>query len=106
MSKYQRAATVDVSNLWAVNIGASIKPMEKLKLTGDIWYASHVEDDFTTDEKKLGIEVDLKADYQLVEGLNLTVVGAYLFADDATATTDQGNEDDPYELGAQLSLSF
>jgi hypothetical protein len=99
-------STVDVSNLWAFNIGASMSPIEKLKLTGDIWYASHVEDSLVTDEKKLGVEVDLKADYQLVEGLNLTVVGAYLFADDATAVNDQGNEDDPYELGAQLSLSF
>jgi hypothetical protein len=99
-------STVDISNLWAANIGASIKPMEKLKLTGDIWYAAHVEDDAITDEKKLGIEIDLKADYQLIEGLNLTVVGAYLFADDATAVDNQGNEDDPYEIGAQLSLSF
>jgi hypothetical protein len=98
-------STVDVSNLWAANIGASIKPIEKLTLTGDIWYAALVEDD-AFGEKDLGIEVDLKADYQLVEGLNLTVVGAYLFADDATATTAAGNEDDPYEIGAQLSLSF
>jgi len=94
-----------ISNIWAINIGASISPIEKLKLTGDIWYASHVEDDFTTDEKKLGTEIDLRADYQLVEGLNLTVVGAYLFADDATSL-DGNNSDDPYELGAQLSLSF
>ena len=96
----------DVSNIWAANIGASIKPTEKLKLTGDIWYASLVEDSITTGEKKLGTEVDLAADYQLVEGLNLRVVGAYLFADDATAATAAGNEDDPYEVGAQLSLSF
>jgi len=98
-------STVDVSNLWAINIGASIKPMEKLKLTGDIWYAAHPEDALATNEKKLGTEVDLKADYQLVEGLNLTLVGAYLFADDATSL-DGDNQDDPYELGAQLSLSF
>jgi hypothetical protein len=91
--------------LWAANIGASISPMEKLKLTGDIWYASLVEDSFVTDEKKLGFEVDLKADYQLIEGLNLTLVGAYLFADDATSL-DGDNDEDPYELGAQLSLSF
>ena len=98
-------STVDVSNLWAANIGASIKPVEKLKLTGDIWYAAHPKNDFTTDEKKLGTEVDLRADYQLVEGLNLTVVGAYLFADDATSL-DGNNDEDPYEVGAQLSLSF
>jgi hypothetical protein len=98
-------STVDVSNLWAVNIGASINPIEKLKLTGDVWYAAHSKNDFTTDEKKLGTEVDLKADYQLIEGLNLTVVGAYLFADDATSL-DGNNQEDPYEVGTQLSLSF
>jgi hypothetical protein len=97
--------TGDVSNLWAVNIGASISPMEKLKLTGDLWYASHVEDDFTTDEKKLGTEVDLMATYQLIEGLNLDLVGAYLFADDGTST-DGNNDDNPYEIGTRLSLSF
>ena len=104
-NQFSAGAGVDVSNLWALNIGASIKPMEKLKLTGDIWYAAHSKNDFTTNEKKLGTEVDLKADYQLVEGLNLTVVGAYLFADDATSL-DGSNNEDPYEVGAQLSLSF
>jgi hypothetical protein len=94
------------SNLWFANIGASIKPMEKLKLTGDLYYAAHVEDDFTTDEKNLGVEVDLVATYQLVEGLNIDLVGAYLFADDATAVDDQGNEDDPWEVGTRLSISF
>jgi hypothetical protein len=100
----------DVSNLWAVNIGATIKPMEKLSLTGDIWYASLVEDNALND-KALGIEVDLKATYQLVEGLNLDVVGAYLFADDATVDAasilaGQSNSDDPWEVGTRLSLSF
>ena len=104
-------STVDISNLWAFNIGATIKPMEKLSLTGDIWYAAHVEDDQVlidnADEKEtnLGIEVDLKATYQLTEGLNLDLVGAYLFADDATST-DGKNDEDPYELGARLSISF
>jgi hypothetical protein len=98
-------STVDISNLWAANIGVSLKPVEKLKLTADIWYAAHVEDDYITDEKNLGTEVDLRADYQLTEGLNLTVIGAYLFADDATSL-DGDNQEDPYEVGAQLSLSF
>ena len=103
--QFSAGAGVDVSNLWAVNLGASINPIEKLKLTGDVWYAAHPEDDATTDEKKLGTEVDLRADYQLIEGLNLTVVGAYLFADDATSLTGD-NQEDPYEIGTQLSLSF
>jgi hypothetical protein len=100
----------DVSNLWAVNIGATIKPMEKLSLTGDLWYASLVEDNIN-DDSELGFEVDLKASYQLTEGLNLDVVGAYLFADDATCdaaclAAGESNDDDPWEVGTQLSLSF
>jgi hypothetical protein len=94
-----------IGNIMAFNIGATIKPMEKLSLTGDIWYAAKVEDDILSDEKDLGIEVDLKASYQLVEGMNLDVIGAYLFADDATSILGE-NEDDPWEVGTQLSLSF
>ena len=97
----------DVSNQWAANIGATIKPMEKLSLTGDIWYSALVEDNQNNDDV-LGIEVDLRADYQLAEGLNMTLVGAYLFADDATVTAANptSNDDDPWEIGTQLSLSF
>jgi len=99
-------STANPSNLWFANIGASIKPMEKLSLTGDIWYAAHPEDDFVTDEKELGLEIDLVATYELVEGLKIDLVGAYLFADDATAVDDNGNSDDPWEVGTRLSLSF
>ena len=97
----------DVSNQWAANIGATIKPMEKLSLTGDIWYSQLAEDD-VNGEDELGFEIDLKATYQLVEGLNLDLVGAYLFADDATAVAGNtsGNDDDPWEIGTRLSLSF
>jgi hypothetical protein len=77
-----------IGNVWFANIGATIKPMEKLSLTGDIWYAALVEENANNDDV-LGVEVDLKASYQLVEGLNLDVIGAYLFADDATTATAQ-----------------
>jgi len=40
-----------------------------------------------------------------VDNLKLEVVGAYLFADDAT-TGGGDNADDPYEIGTRLSLSF
>jgi hypothetical protein len=94
----------DVSNMWAANLGATIKPMEKLSLTGDIWYAQLVEDD-VNGEDQLGFEIDLVATYQLVEGMNLDLVGAYLFAGDAVSA-DGANDEDPYELGWRLSLSF
>jgi len=106
----------DVSNIWAVNIGATLKPIEKLSITGDIWYAQLVEDvvGATTDpatgklsggESDLGTEIDLVATYQLIEGMNLDIVGAYLFAGDAISTSGS-NDDDPYEVGMRLSLSF
>ena len=103
-------STANPSNIWAANLGATIKPMEKLSLTGDIWYASLVEDN-AQDNKKLGIEVDLVATYQLIEGLSIDLVGAYLFADDAT-TAEGGdpagsdNSEDPWEVGTRLQISF
>jgi hypothetical protein len=97
-------ANTAASNLWAGNIGATIQPMEKLSLTGDLWYAGMPEDN-PAGEDELGFEVDLKATYQLIEGLNMDVVGAYLFAEDGVST-DGNNNDDPWEVGTRLSLSF
>ena len=47
-----------ISNVMACNIGVTLKPMDKLKLTADVWYAKLAEDDYTG-EKDLGTEVDL-----------------------------------------------
>ncbi|GBC63815.1 hypothetical protein DENIS_4813 [Desulfonema ishimotonii] len=92
-----------ISNIMAANLGATVKPMDKLSITLDVWYAALVEDN-DAGEDKLGTEVDLKVTYELVEGLNLDVVGAYLFADDGTYAGD--NDADPYEIGTRLSLKF
>jgi len=102
-----------IFNIWAVNLGTSIKPMDKLKVDVDLWYAERQEDlifgvnalGVPIKENKLGTELDVKVTYQLVEGLNLDLVGAYLWAGDATST-DGNNQEDPYEVGARLSLSF
>ena len=95
-----------LTNIYALNLGATIKPFDKLSIRGDVWYAEHVEDDPITDETKLGVEGDLKITYQLVEGLKLELIGAYLWADDATSIDDDGNDEDPYELAFRTSLSF
>jgi hypothetical protein len=94
----------DVSNIWAVNLGASMKPTDKLTLSGDLWYAALVEDD-AFGEDELGFEVDLVATYQLIAGMNIDFVGAYLFAGDATSSVGDNN-DNPYEIGTRLSISF
>jgi hypothetical protein len=95
----------DLSNIWAANIGASIKPFDKLTITGDLWYAEKPKDDPITDEKKLGTEADLVLTYQLVEGMNVDLIGAYLWAGDATST-DGDNDKNPYEIGSRFSISF
>jgi hypothetical protein len=105
-----------IFNLMAFNIGTTYKfDQIPLSLSADLWYAKRDEDvlftpdaarpDLVVGEKDLGTELDLKATYQLVEGLNLDVVGAYLWAGDATSL-DGKNKKDPYEVGARLSLSF
>jgi hypothetical protein len=103
-----------ITNIWAVNLGTTIKPMDKLSATVDLWYAKRAEDIGGIDpatglpwggEDELGTELDVVVTYQLVEGLNLDLVGAYLWAGDAVST-DGNNDKDPYEFGARLSLSF
>jgi hypothetical protein len=89
-----------IENVWFFNIGSGFKPMDKLKLKADLYYASLVEKTVGGDED-LGWEIDLVATYALLDGLNLDLVGAYLFAGDALP-----GDEDPWELGARLSLSF
>jgi hypothetical protein len=102
-----------IQNVMAVNLGTSIKPMDKLKVAVDLWYAKLDEDiifinpvtGLPSGEDELGTELDVVVTYQLVEGLNLDLVGAYLWAGDAVSLNGNNNED-PYEFGARLSLSF
>lgn len=92
-----------IHNILAANFGIGLKPMDKLSIALDVWYAQLAEE--VNDEDYLGTEVDLKITYELVDNLNLDVIGAYLFAGDAT-TMNSPNDADPYEVGARLSLSF
>ncbi|MBN2282492.1 MAG: hypothetical protein JXO48_01240 [Deltaproteobacteria bacterium] len=93
-----------ISDIMAVNLGATAKPMDKLSVTLDLWYATLAEDD-ANGEDDLGTEVDLIVTYNLMENLNLDFVAAYLFAGDAT--TGKAKDDaNPYEIGTRLSLSF
>jgi hypothetical protein len=94
-----------ISNVIACNIGVSYEVNEDLNLTGDVWYAEHAETNALVSEDALGTEVDLRADYKVNDDLNLTVVGAYLFADNAT-TMDAADDADTFEIGLMLSFKF
>ncbi len=101
-----------ISSVAALNLGASIKPMDKLTLKGDIWYAKLADKDST--QNSLGSEIDLVVTYELIEDLKFDIIGAYLFSGDGSSTKlapggqqlKNENGSYPYELGARLSLSF
>ncbi len=101
-----------ISSVAALNLGASIKPMDKLTLKGDIWYAKLADKESA--KNSLGSEIDLVVTYELIEDLKFDIIGAYLFSGDGASTKlapggqqlKNENGSYPYELGARLSLSF
>ena len=95
-----------LSNIMALNFGASHKPVNNVTVKADIWYALLAEpgmDDSTRKKKpdNLGTEIDVTISYEVIDGLNLDVMAAYLITGDAMA-----NEENPVELGTRLSLDF
>ena len=94
-----------VGNLIYVGGGVKFSPMDKLTINPSVWWA-RLDEDNQTGEKDIGTEVDLVISYELVEGLNVDLIGAYLFAGDAFSNYIDENEDDAYEYGMKLSLSF
>jgi len=94
-----------LTNIWAANLGASFQATDTLKLTGDLWYAELVEENELIEDKELGTEANLALDWAVNPDMNLTLVGAYLFAGDAT-TMGAEEEADPWEVGLQLSFRF
>ncbi|TKB23838.1 hypothetical protein FCL47_21090 [Desulfopila sp. IMCC35006] len=92
-----------ISNIVAFNLGVTFKPVDKLTLNLDAWYAMLDEDIVAYNgqlEDSLGTEIDAKVSYELMDNLNADLIFAYLFAGDATGP------EDVMEGGVQLSLSF
>ncbi len=88
-----------ISNIWAANVGVTLKPMDKLTANFDVWYAALAEDNAAGDNE-LGLEFDGRLSYMLLENLKADLVFAYLVAGDALG------DEDVMEGGLQLSLSF
>lgn len=99
-----------ISNRIIGNLGTTFKVLPNLEVAADLWYARTAQDVQLADKtygNKLGTEFDLVVTYGITEDLKLDLIGAYLWADDvvnkAIYTTNAAN---PYEFGAQMSLSF
>lgn len=88
-----------ISNVAAFNAGVTIKPMDKLKIDADVWYAMLAEDNAAGDNE-LGLELDGKITYSIMDNLTAEYVLAYLIAGDATG------EEDVLETGLRVSLKF
>jgi hypothetical protein len=107
------------SNMWALGVGADLKPTDTTTLMFDAYYIGMVEDRTIAGEKEdeIGIEVDAKLVQKIYDNLSLTLVGAYMFAEDgygiyngdpdASATTQAANSgDDAFQIGMGLDFKF
>lgn len=106
--KSQNSPHSDLYNIMAGNIGVTVKPMDKLSVSFDLWHASLAEEitfpgGATADT--LGTEFDIHAKYKIRPHMNIEAVAAYLSAGDATSL-DGKNDKDPYEFGTRFSISF
>ena len=99
-NEYSTSAPGDkISNITALNAGVTIKPMDKLTVSGDVWYAMLAEDN-DEGEDELGLEFDGVVTYELMDNLSADFVLAYLVAGDATG------DEDVFEGGVRVSLKF
>jgi hypothetical protein len=117
------------TNLWTITAGGSYQIAEQTKVSGSYWYfgnPSAVPVAFSGPvsqnaqykmSSSVGHELDVYLDQGIVDGLTLTLVGAYLFADDAFCPLPFGaptgnplyltpHADDAWELGARLLWNF
>lgn len=107
------------TNIWTVTLGGAWQVLPQTKLALSWWY-------FGTSEKVparydaiarnwkfdnyLGNEIDLNITQNIVDKLNLDLVGAYMFTGDAyrakTYNVNYNKDDSVYELGARLQWTW
>ncbi len=127
---YDRNANLDQmggqnkpSNMWAVGAGVDLKPTDTLSLKFDVYYMQLVEDRTVggDDEDEIGIEVDARLTQKIYDNLSLTLLGAYIFAEDGYGVYDSDSKksgiqpdtsgdddsgDDAFQVGVGLDFKF
>jgi hypothetical protein len=106
------------SNMYAVNVGADFKPTDTTTIKLDAYYIGMVEDRTVSgeNEDEIGVEIDARLTQKIYDTLSLTLVGAYLFAEDgygvyngdpdAGAAQADGSGDDAFQVGIGLDFKF
>ncbi len=104
------------TNLHIFRLGCSVVPVDELTVSADLYLFRLDEDDESgggttfgnaqnCNDDSVGYELDLVADYQYTEDLNLRVGWAHFFADDAIENAFGGDDDVDY-LFVQATLDF
>jgi len=104
------------SNMFAINLGADFKPTDTTTIKFDAYYIGMMEDRTVAgeDEDEIGIEIDARLTQKIYDTLSLTVVGAYMFAEDGygvysgadPAAQADGSGDDAFQVGVGLDFKF
>jgi len=107
------------SNMWAINLGADLKPTDTTTLKFDVYYVGMVEDRTVAGSKEdeIGIEIDASLTQKIYDNLSLTLIGAYMLAedgygvydgdpDDPTTTQATNSGDDAFQVGIGLDYKF
>jgi hypothetical protein len=107
------------SNMWAINLGADFKPTDTTTIMLDAYYIGMVEDRTIAgdDEDEIGIEIDARLTQKIYDNLSLTLIGAYLFAEDGfgvyrgaagqpLVSAADNSGDDAFQVGIGLDYKF
>jgi hypothetical protein len=106
------------SNMYAINVGADFKPTDTTTIKFDVYYVGMMEDRTIAgeEEDEIGVEVDASLTQKIYDNLSMTVIGAYMFAEDgygvyngdpgAGASQASNSGDDAFHVGLGLDFKF
>ena len=97
------------SNMYMLNAGVDLKPTDTTTLKFDVYYIGMVEKRTIggDEEDEIGIEIDARLTQKIYDNLSLTVLGAYMFAEDGYGSDTVNSEgDDAFQVGMGLDYKF
>ncbi len=99
------------SNMWAVGLGATVKPTDTTTIMLDVYYIGMVEDRTVagSEEDEIGIEIDARLAQKIYDNLTLSLAGAYMLAENGygvAGTTATNSGDDAFQVGIGVDFSY
>jgi hypothetical protein len=103
------------SNMYYVAAGVDLKPTDTTTIMLDVYYIGMVEDRTIAgeEEDEIGIEIDARLTQKVYDNLSLTIIGAYMLAEDGYGVYDPADPnaadnsgDDAFHVGVGLDFKF